>query len=206
MTGTLDARARTAPSGRGVSRIFYGWRIVGVLAVTETVSWGILYYAFAVFQVPMRAELGFSAAEVTGAFSVAVLATGLAAVPVGRWLDRRGARGLMTGGSVAAVLLVLAWSRVHTLLELYLVFAGIGLVSAAVLYEPAFAVMVRWSRATRTPVPTLAHTLLHGICEGNPETERRQRPLVRWLEDQLRNGDPDPGVPAQPPVRLRASA
>ena len=70
----------------------------------------------------------------------------------------------------------------------------------------AFAVMVRWSRVTRTPVPTLAHTLLHGICEGNPETEMRQRSLVRWLEDQLRNGDPDLGRPAQPPVWLRASA
>ena len=70
----------------------------------------------------------------------------------------------------------------------------------------AFALMVRWSRVTRTSVPDLAHTLLHGVCEGNPETERRQRSLVRWLEDQLRNGDPEPGRPAQPPIWLRASA
>jgi hypothetical protein len=70
----------------------------------------------------------------------------------------------------------------------------------------AFALLARWSRATKTPVPTLADTLLHGICEGNPETERRQRSLVRWLEDQLRNGDPDPGIPAQRTGRLRAGA
>ena len=70
----------------------------------------------------------------------------------------------------------------------------------------AFAVLVRWSRVTKTPVPSLAHTLLHGICEGNPETERRQRSLVRWLEDQLRNGGPDPEGRAQPPVWHRASA
>jgi hypothetical protein len=38
----------------------YGWTIVAVLAVTETVSWGVLYYAFAVFQVPMQHELGWS--------------------------------------------------------------------------------------------------------------------------------------------------
>jgi len=53
----------------------------------------------------------------------------------------------------------------------------------------AFAVMVRWSRVTRVPVPTIAHTLLHGICEGNPQIESRQRPLMRWLEDQLRHDD-----------------
>ena len=29
------------------------WAIAGALSVTETVSWGILYYAFAVFLVPM---------------------------------------------------------------------------------------------------------------------------------------------------------
>jgi PII-like signaling protein len=35
-----------------------GWRIVGALSITETVSWGILYYAFAVFLIPMQRELG----------------------------------------------------------------------------------------------------------------------------------------------------
>lgn len=59
----------------------------------------------------------------------------------------------------------------------------------------AFALLVRWSRATRTPVATIAQTLLRGICEGNPHAELRQRTLVRWLEAQLRNGDPEGGLP-----------
>ena len=151
MTDVADPPFRTSVAGPGIRpRRFYGWRIVGALAVTETVSWGILYYAFAVFQVPMRAELGFSAATMAGAFSVAVAVTGVAAVPVGRWLDRHGARGLMTAGSIAAVGFVLAWSRVSNVVGLYAVFAGIGLVSAAVLYEPAFAVVVRWFAAGRS--------------------------------------------------------
>ena len=61
-----------------------------MLAVTETVSWGILYDAYAVFQVPMGVALAASPAVLAGAFSLAVLLTGLAAVPVGRWLDVRG--------------------------------------------------------------------------------------------------------------------
>ena len=32
---------------------YYGWTIVWTLAVTETISWGILYYAFAVFLKPV---------------------------------------------------------------------------------------------------------------------------------------------------------
>ncbi|MBI3973971.1 MAG: hypothetical protein HY332_22055 [Chloroflexi bacterium] len=30
------------------SRLYYGWVLVLVLGITETVSWGILYYAFSV--------------------------------------------------------------------------------------------------------------------------------------------------------------
>lgn len=164
MTDVAAAPDRTNVSGPEFRpRRFYGWRIVGALAVTETVSWGILDYAFAVFRVPMRAELGFSAATMAGAFSVAVAITGLAAVPVGRWLDTHGARGLMTAGSIAAVGLVLAWSRVTTVAGLYAVFAGIGVVSAAVLYEPAFAVVVRWFAAGRSRA-LLAVTVVAGFA------------------------------------------
>lgn len=63
----------------------------------------------------------------------------------------------------------------------------------------ALAVLVRWGRVTRTPVHTVAHTLLHGICEGNPQTQARQQPLIRWLNGQLRDGDPDlPTLPDGP--------
>lgn len=142
---------------------FHGWRIVAVLAVTETLSWGVLYYAFSVFQVPMGAELGLTSAQLSGAFSLAVLLTGVAAVPVGRWLDTRGPRGLMTVGSAVCALLVVAWSQVQTAAGLYLVMAGIGLTRASVLYDPAFAVIVRWFH-TRRASALLAVTVVAGFA------------------------------------------
>ena len=66
-------------------QIYYGWRIAGSLAVTETVSWGILYYAFSVFLVPMQDELGWSLTVLTGAYSLALLCSGLVAPLVGRF-------------------------------------------------------------------------------------------------------------------------
>ena len=119
------------------------WGIVAALSVTETVSWGILYYAFAVFLVPMQRGLGFSAAELTGAFSVAILVSAVAGIAVGRHLDRHSPRPLMTAGSVLAVGLVLAWSQVQGLAAFYAIWAGIGVVMAAVLYEPAFTVVAK---------------------------------------------------------------
>jgi MFS family permease len=120
------------------------WGIVGALSITETVSWGIVYYAFAVFLVPMRDELGFSTAELTGAFSLALLISAVAGIGVGRYLDRHSPRALMTAGSIAATALVLAWSRVNGLAGLYALWAALGVVMAVVLYEPAFTVLAKW--------------------------------------------------------------
>ncbi|HWC01805.1 MAG TPA: MFS transporter [Methylomirabilota bacterium] len=122
----------------------YGWVIVATLCVTETVTWGIVYYGFPVFLRPMEQDLGASRVAVTGAFSAGLGVSALAAVPVGRWIDRHGARGLMTAGSCLATLLTFAWARVESLPALYAVWVGMGVAMAATLYEPAFAAIVSW--------------------------------------------------------------
>lgn len=136
MAGPVDG----TPTGR----LYYGWVLVGALALTEMVSYGILTYTFPVFLAPMGAELGWSRTAMTGAFSVGALVAGIAAVPVGRWVDRSGARWLMTSGSVLAALLLLGWSAVRSLPAFYLLWAAMGAAMAAVLYEPAFAVLAGW--------------------------------------------------------------
>jgi MFS family permease len=143
--------------------VYYGWVLVVTLGVTETISWGILYYAFAVYLAPMQAELGWSRGDMTGAFSLALLVAGLMAVPVGRWLDRHGPRGLMTVGSIAATLMVLAWSGVSNLAQLYLIWAAIGLTMAATLYDPAFATATRWFERQRVRALTVI-TLIAGFA------------------------------------------
>ena len=126
------------------TRRFYGWTIAWGLGATTTVSWGILFYAFAVFLQPMEAELGWSRAALSGAFTVALLVSGLAAPIAGQWIDRRGARAIMTFGSCLGVLLLLAWSGIRDLPLFYLLWAAIGLAMACTLYDPAFAVIARW--------------------------------------------------------------
>jgi hypothetical protein len=55
------------------------------LAITETVSYGVLFYSYGVFIKPMESELGFSRTQSSAAFSMALLVAGLAAIPVGRF-------------------------------------------------------------------------------------------------------------------------
>jgi MFS family permease len=125
-------------------RVYYGWYVLGGLSVTQIVSWGILYYAFGTLMPSMQAELGWTAPEITGAFSSGLLAAALTAIPVGHYIDRHGARGVMTVGSCAASLLIVAWAHVETLPAFYAIWIGLGVAMSAVLYEPAFAVLVRW--------------------------------------------------------------
>jgi MFS family permease len=145
MLRVRSAGIRPAAAGLAQARRpYYGWVLVVVLGITATVSYGILTYAFPVFIVPMGDELGWSKTAITGAFSLASLVAGLAAIPVGRWVDRDGARGVMTAGSVLAAATLLLWSRVGSLAGFYALAVALGLTMAAVLYEPAFAVIANW--------------------------------------------------------------
>ena len=145
------------------ARLHYGWLIVATLCVTETITWGIVFYGFPVFLSSMERDLGASRVAVTGAFSVGLGIAGLAGVPVGRWLDRHGARMLMTLGSCLATLLVLGWSRVETVAALYGVWLLMGVAMAATLYEPAFAAVVQWF-ATGRERALLVVTLAAGFA------------------------------------------
>ena len=151
------------PPGWWPSGVYYGWALVTVLGVTATVSYGILSYAFGVFIGPMGDELGWSKTEITGAFSLASIVAGLVALPVGRWVDQHGARAIMTAGSVLAALLLVWWAEVRTLAGFYALWALMGVASAAVLYEPAFAVVAWWFKARRGRALTLL-TFLGGFA------------------------------------------
>lgn len=144
-------------------RDFPGWRMVWALSATCTVAYGVLFYAFAVFVVPMRDELGASTGQLSGALSLAIAVHGAAAVWVGKHLDRHGARWLMTGGSLLGALSVVGWSQAGSLTALYLAFVGVGLAGAAVMYEPAFALVTTWFDRDR-PAALLTLTVVAGLA------------------------------------------
>jgi MFS family permease len=149
-----------AAGGRGVRRV------VGALAVTTTVGYGVLTYAFSVLLGPMSHELAISTTTAVGASTTAVLVSGLMSIPVGRWLDARGGRGLMTGGSVLAAGAVLGWSQVQNAVQLYGVFVVIGVASAMVLYPPAFAVVVAVAAPESRTNAILTVTLVGGLASS----------------------------------------
>jgi len=118
-------------------------RLVLWLSLAQLISWGSIFYTFALIMAPVERELGLSRAQSSLAFSLALLVEGLLAYPVGRWIDRGHERAVMTAGSVLAAVCLALHSLVTGMLGLYAVWAGLGAAMAAVLYSPAFAVVTR---------------------------------------------------------------
>lgn len=141
----------------------FPWPLVLALALAQLVAWGTFYYAFAILMTPMGAELGWSKAEMNGALSLGLAVTGLASFGAGRWIDRHGGRALMTLGSLVGAVLLILWSEVTQLWQLYAIWVGIGAVCAAILYDPVFAVVARAFAADyRRAITTI--TLLGGLA------------------------------------------
>jgi predicted MFS family arabinose efflux permease len=104
----------------------------------------------------MEREFGWTRTEVSAAFSVSLVVSGIVAIPIGRLLDRRAPRGVLTAGGVAAVAAMLGWASIDSLGQLYAVFALLGVAMGLLLYQPAFTVLAKWF----APSPRRALTIL----------------------------------------------
>jgi predicted MFS family arabinose efflux permease len=158
--------------------MFHGWWLVAAFAITQTIGYGTLYYAFAVLLHPIAADLRTSPAAVTGALTIAILVQAGMSVPVGRRLDRHGGRALMTAGAALGAGMLVAWSQATTVWHLYPIFAGLGVAMAMALYEPATAVLVSWFDAARRPKAILGMIVVAGFASTI------FMPLTGWLSDR----------------------
>ncbi|MER6616618.1 MFS transporter [Streptomyces xantholiticus] len=137
--------------------------VLPALCLTQITSWGIVYYAFPVLLSRITADTGWSTGATTGAFSLALLVSAAAGVPIGRILDRRGPHLVMTAGSVLAVLAVLAVAAAPNLPAFYAAWAVAGTAMAATFYHPAFAALTRWWGPDRVRALTIV-TLAGGLA------------------------------------------
>ncbi|MET8435983.1 MFS transporter [Streptomyces sp900116325] len=138
----LDARSTAAATGTGDrSR---PRAVLPALCATQITSWGIVYYAFPVLNPQITATTGWPAGATTAAFSAALLISAVAGIRVGRIIDRRGPRTVMTSGSVLGVLAILIIAVAPNLLVFFTGWMVAGFAMAATFYQPAFAALTRW--------------------------------------------------------------
>lgn len=136
---------------------------LAALSCAQVVSWGVLYYATIVAAPAIAQQTGWSLVAVTGIFSIGLLVSAIAGIFVGRLLDSRGPRLIMTTGSIAAVVGFVLVASAPNLLVFAIGWVVVGGAQSAVLYQAAFTVIARrYGARRRTPMTIL--TLAGGLA------------------------------------------
>ena len=153
-------------------------RLVGWLSLGQLISWGSVFYLFALVMVPVEQAFGLSRTQSSLAFSLALLTEGLLAYPVGRWIDQGHERRVMTAGSLWLAVCLALHSVASGPIAFYAVWAGLGAGMAATLYTPVFAVVTRrFPQDYRRAIITM--TFLGGLASTV------FIPLIAWLMEHL---------------------
>ncbi len=133
------------PGRRPWADLYYGWPLVVTLGITTTISYGTSYYLFGVLVVPLGRDLHWTRVSISGAYALATIVAGLLGVPIGRLVDRHGARVLMTVGSALGGFTLLSLATIQSPWQFYLLWAGgLGLANALTFYSVSFTVVANW--------------------------------------------------------------
>ncbi|HUC63793.1 MAG TPA: MFS transporter [Stellaceae bacterium] len=117
--------------------------VVAALGTTQTLAWASSYYLPAILADPMARDLQLPRSAIFGAFSAAMLLTAALGPSIGRAIDRRGGRVVLTVSNVvfASGLLLLGAAQGPIILAVAWGVLGVGM--ALGLYDTAFAALTR---------------------------------------------------------------
>ncbi|WP_047147271.1 MFS transporter [Aquamicrobium sp. LC103] len=149
-----------------------------VLGVTQTIGYGSLYYAYGVLTRQMADDTGYSLTAIYGFFSLALLASGVAAPFAGRAMDRFNAARVMALGSLVSGALLAIWALAPGKFAFAIFVVLSQMVSVLVLYEAAFVVAARLA-------PGNARRVITGITLIAGFASTIFWPLTTWLSDFL---------------------
>ena len=111
--------------GGSLSRIFYGWRMIGLVSAIRVVGGGLHQYGFTVFFLPISQDLGLSRAATSLAFSLSRAQGAIEAPLVGYLIDRFGPRPIIVAAAFLAGVGYILLSWVDSYFEFMLVYLGV---------------------------------------------------------------------------------
>lgn len=148
--------------------------LICALGIAQILSWGSLYYPFAVLGDSMCRDLGISSTTLFGAFTGSLFISGLVAPRIGRMMDHHGARPVMAAGSVIAATALVLYSVARGPFTVALAAAVAGVALAICLYEAAFIALGQVA-AERHRKAVTALTLFGGFAST------LSWPFSQWL-------------------------
>lgn len=153
---TVDAGNALGTASRRV-------RIVATLGFMQILAWGSSFYLPAVLAAPIANDTGWPAAAVVGGLSWSLLVGGLASPRIGRIIDARGGRPVLTASSLLFAAGLAGLGAAPNLVFYFAAWTVFGLAMAAGLYDAAFATLGRlFGASARASITGL--TLFGGLA------------------------------------------
>ena len=118
-------------------------RIVWPLAIAQTLVWAAMYYSFPALLLAWEQDLDWSKAELSGAFTVALVVSAFLAPVVGRIIDQGYGSYIFTGSALLGAGGLVALSSVTSIWQFYAGWVILGVAMAGSLYEACFAVLTK---------------------------------------------------------------
>ena len=143
MTLRVAARAMVEAL-RHPRQVYYGWWLLAGSVLAMALGSGVSFWAFGLFIEPFEDEFGWSRAEISLAFSISLLVSGLAGPPVGHWIDSRGPRSVILWGSLLTALSYVLLATTRELWQWYLYSAINAVFRQMMFFIPFQALIARW--------------------------------------------------------------
>lgn len=134
------------------------------LGVTQIVGYGALMYAYAILLPRMADDFGLSLSAVFGVLSLGLFLGGLASPVAGALVDRFGGRWVMTIGSAVAGMALIAMSFAEDRYSLFFLILIAESAGMFVLYNAAFASIVRLESSVAPARSISIITLFGGVA------------------------------------------
>jgi sugar phosphate permease len=108
-----------------LAKLYYGWRMVGLVSALRILGGGLHQYGFTVFFLPVSQDLGLSRASTSLAFSLARAQGSFASPMVGYLVDRHGPKPIMFTAALLAGIGYILFSRVNSYATFLIVYLGV---------------------------------------------------------------------------------
>ena len=119
------------------------WLMVAVSTVMAAMGFGVLF-TMAVFLTPLAAEFGWPRADVSLAYAVATIGTGLGGIMMGHFADRMPVRRIAIAGAIVPAAALALLSSTSSLAELYAYHALMGVFGVGAILAPLNSLASKW--------------------------------------------------------------
>ena len=131
------------------------------LGISQIISYGCLFYAFAQLKVPLAADIGVEPSDILAAVTGALLIQAFLAPLIGGWIDKFGALTVMTRGLMIGAVGITSLPAVDALWWVWLCMVPIGL-GFAMSVDPQNGVQVPIVSQVKFVIATLLFLAIDG--------------------------------------------